>query len=117
MTLLDTKCCLGYPDAQPCDKPVTWYALSAYSPDLWSDSAGASLGGFCSREHADAEPRPSLDNAKRVYGMVVEGMGCNCGHCELDGVGEVWRRLLDVFPDPVPVDGDASQDTAHKGTT
>ncbi len=102
MTLFTTECCLGYPNAEPCLKPVRFYALSASSPDLWNDSAGASLGGFCSLEHANAEPRPSLDSAKRVYGMVTEGMGCNCGHCELGCIDEVWRRLIDAYPDPVP---------------
>ncbi len=104
MTLLTNECCLGYPDAQPCGKPVRYYALSACPPDLWNGRRpSASLGGFCSLEHANAEPRPTLSAAERIYQQVVQGDGCMCGHCGAGAAITAWRRLLDAFPNPVPV--------------
>jgi hypothetical protein len=96
-TPLITECCLGYPDAEPCKEPVRFYALAACAPDLWNESAGASLGGYCCREHADAELRPSLAEAQRTYAEVVDA--CGSGH----PAPEAWRRLIDAYPDPVPV--------------
>ena len=89
MSGLPTECDLGYPDTEGCGKPVRFYALSACPPMLWSDAAGASPGGFSCLQHAEAEPRPGLDASKKVYGMVLEGMGCVCG---------------DAYPNPVGVE-------------
>jgi hypothetical protein len=82
----------------PCNKPVAYYALSACGPDLWNDTAAASLGGFCSFEHAQAEPRPTLRQARRVYRNVVD-----MTHPR-DPVRTLWKRLIAAYPDPVPVD-------------
>lgn len=100
MTLIIKECCLGYPDAEPCCKPVRYYALSAESPDLWNESAGASLGGYCCLEHANAELRPTYAAAEGVCRTVAE----NVGHYDDDGVLPAWQRLLEVFPEPIPVD-------------
>lgn len=93
---MDDRCCLGYPDAEPCNKPVRYYALAACAPELWLPSAGASLGAYCSIEHAEAELRPSLDEAKRTQSTVLDGAGRS------DPVNEIWRRLIDNYPHPIP---------------
>lgn len=102
MSDLPTRCDLGYPESKPCNEPVTFYAISAYAPDPpgWNDSAAASLGGYCSLEHAEAEPRPSLAQAERIYRSVVERAGLH------DPVTVLWQQLIDAYPNPVPAQQD-----------
>jgi hypothetical protein len=106
-----TECDYAYPDAdgiagiygQPCSRPVQFYALSRHAPDLftWTHSGGASIAGFCCFEHADAEPRPTFAAARRRLDRALRE--------ELQDVrfrGDVkaaWERLLDAYPDPIPV--------------
>ena len=98
MSDLPRSCDFGYPKNKPCNKPVQVYALSASGPDLWNDTAAASLGGYCSIEHAELEPRPTVAQARRTYRAVADLTGRS------DPVRTLWRRLLDAYPDPVPAD-------------
>ena len=96
MSDLPMSCDLGYPDAEPCNKPVVFYALSAHGPDLWNDTARASLGGYCSREHAELEPRPTVAAARRTYRNVADMTD------RRDPVRALWKQLIAAYPDPVP---------------
>lgn len=94
-----TKCDHGYPQSAPCNQLVRYYALSAESPDTWGKEASASIAGFCTIDHAELEPRPSLDMAKRVYELVLDGIGYSAP------AAVVWRALIANYPNPVPVQG------------
>lgn len=94
--LSSSGCCLGYPDNKPCDKPVKFAALAACPPDLWAKSApAASVGGYCSLKHAQAELRPLVDDVERAFDAVR-----HCG--DPDGIG-VWRSLIASYPHPLPL--------------
>jgi len=81
-------------------KPTAYFALSAEPPDCWSHTApNASAGVFCA-EHAALERTPTLADAHavsaEVFQLAREGYG---DHGWTDG----WRRLLDNYPNPVPI--------------
>lgn len=84
-----------------CDrKPSAYFALSAEPPDCWADHApNASIGTFCA-EHAALERTPTLADAQAVadeiFQLAHEGYGDH-------GITDGWRRLLDSFPNPVPI--------------
>lgn len=94
---LDDRCCLGYPDSEPCNKPALFYSLSADPPDLWDSSAGASLGSYCSLAHAQAERRPSLQDAQRTHAAVVASGGADREALR------VWQRLIESYPNPIQI--------------
>lgn len=77
-------------------QPVTHLALSADAPEMWldRDSANACLAGFCSREHADAEPRPTLAAAKHSSATVA-------GMCDEEDVLDAWGRAIAAYPQPI----------------
>ncbi len=107
-TGLPIYCDHGYHSGRLCDRqPVTFYALAGYSPEqsceddidraflnLMFDRPAASLGGYCCLEHAMADPRPALADAKRVYAMVLEQMPNTV-------MALVWCQLIDAYPTPV----------------
>jgi hypothetical protein len=99
MTNLPTQCDLGYPATALCGWPVTYYALSAETPDMWG-SGTASLGGYCCLQHANTEPRPTLADARRVYELVLEER--RCGWFVAPEVIATWQHLLDAYPNPIP---------------
>ncbi len=95
--LTQDGCCLGYPDSEPCGKPVRFAAIAATQPEWWLDTAPcASLGGYCCLEHAAAEPRATFADAREMYGFM-------CRNGERWGKA-VWGLLLDNYPHPVLID-------------
>lgn len=88
----------GVCDHGSCGRPVTFYALSSCGPDLWNDAAAASLGGFCSLEHAQLEPKPTAAAARRTYRCVCDMTD------QHDVVRGLWKRLLAAYPEPIPAD-------------
>ena len=63
----------------------------------------ASLAGYCSLEHANASPRPTLVAARQLYGEMAEGVECFCGHCDAEFNAKLLRKLIDAYPDPITV--------------
>lgn len=93
---LSTRCDLETSPGRYCDKPAGWLALSADTPVMWADRDGgnASLGSFCTREHALAEPRPTLEAARRSHATVV-------GMCDEESVLDGWKWALAAYPNPI----------------
>lgn len=81
-----------------CDKPVEFYAFTDRRPFRWAlpNNQPIAIGGFCSREHVESEPRPTRKLARE----------------HTDGT-PLWRALLRVFPRPLPV---ADAPPALRGT-
>lgn len=79
-----------------CNQPVTHIALSATAPEMWLGRPGANacLAGFCSAEHARAEPRPTLTAAKHAHATVA-------GMCDERDVLDAWQRAVAAYPDPI----------------
>jgi hypothetical protein len=83
---------------------VHFYALTASSPHTGHTDVEPSLAGYCSLEHANAAPRPTLAAAQQLYEEIVEGTACVCGHCTADNFGaKAIHKLIDAYPDPIPV--------------
>lgn len=87
-----------------CDKvtELPLIALAATAPQLWGSQAPkASLGRYCSRACADAERRPTHEDAQLVAISV-------CENAPTDPAAKVWRKLVAVYPAPIvaePSDG------------
>jgi len=83
------------PDGNYCNELVRYFGLDATSPQ--DDPAGvqASLAGFCSLEHANDAPRPTLDAAKQLYANILA-----TPHCPTTAATLV-RKLIDNYPSPV----------------
>ena len=80
-----------------CERqPVAWFALSAEPPNGWSHEMRASLGVYCTLEHALAERTPTLDQA---WATASEIERPSCDRVLLDA----WERVLDNYPNPVPI--------------
>ena len=77
-------------------QPVAWFALCLDSPNGWSHKMRASLGVYCSLEHARAEHTPTLDQA---WATASEIERPNCDRVFLDA----WERVLESYPNPVPI--------------
>jgi hypothetical protein len=92
-------CDLELAPGRHCNEPVALVALSTAAPELWSDHDGgnACLAGFCSRDHAMAEARPSLAAAQRTRATVAS-------MCDEPDVLDAWQRAVDAYPEPVPLD-------------
>jgi hypothetical protein len=91
------QCDWLWPDGRYCNMTVHFYALYA------EHTGRASLAGYCSLEHADATPRPTLVAAQQLYEEIVEGAACVCGHCTADSYGvKAIHKLIDAYPDPIP---------------
>jgi hypothetical protein len=98
------ECDWQWPDGRYCNMTVHFYALAASSPQVGRTDAKASLAGYCSLEHANATPRPTLAAAQHLYEEIVEGAACVCGHCTADSFGaEAIHKLIDAYPDPIAV--------------
>jgi hypothetical protein len=98
------ECDWQWPDGRYCDMTVHFYALAASSPQTGHTDVEASLAGYCSLEHANATPRPTLAAAQRLYEEIVEGAVCVCGHCTADSFGaKAIHKLIDAYPDPIAV--------------
>ena len=83
---------------------VHFYALAASSPQGGHTEVEASLAGYCSPEHANATPRPTLAAAQQLYEQIVEGAACVCGHCTADSFGtKAIHKLIDAYPAPIAV--------------
>jgi hypothetical protein len=82
-----------------CRNPIRFVKLAACAPELWLPSApAASVAFYCSREHAAQEPTATLADAERVA-EIVDG---NVAHdVEGNAIQDVWRALLDAYPEPV----------------
>ena len=64
----------------------------------------ASLAGYCSLEHANATPPPTLAAAQQLCEQIVEGAACVCGQCTADSFGvKAIHQLIDAYPDPIAV--------------
>ena len=63
--------------------------------------AGRHWPGYCSLEHANAEPRPTLAAAQQLYGEMAEGVECVCGYCDAEFNAKLLRKLIDAYPDPI----------------
>lgn len=82
-------------------QPVVWFALAADKPDGWADAApNASIGAYCSLEHALDEPLPTLDDAQAVYEHVADNV--RQGYYEY-AVPSGWQRCIANYPNPVPI--------------
>ena len=94
------QCDWQTPDGSYCNMTVHFYAL-------YEECNGrASLAGYCSLEHANASPRPTLAAAQQLRGEMVEGLyTCEC--CDADFNAKLLRKLIDAYPNPIAVD-DAS---------
>ena len=98
------ECDWQWPDGRYCNMTVHFYALAASSPQGGRTDVEASLAGYCSLEHANAAPRPTLTAAQQLYEEVVEGAACVCGQCTADSFGvKAIHRLIDAYPDPIAV--------------
>ena len=98
------ECDWQWPDGRYCNMTVHFYALAASSPQGGRTDVEASLAGYCSLEHANATPRPTLAAAQQLYEEIVEGAACVCGHCTADSFGaKAIHKLIDAYPDPIAV--------------
>jgi hypothetical protein len=98
------ECDWQWPDGRYCNMTVHFYALAASSPQGGRTDVEASLAGYCSLEHANATPRPTLGAAQQLYEEIVEGAACVCGHCTADSFGvKAIHKLVDAYPDPIAV--------------
>ena len=98
------ECDWQWPDGRYCNMTVHFYALAASSPQGGHTEVEASLAGYCSPEHANATPRPTLAAAQQLYEQIVEGAACVCGHCTADSFGtKAIHKLIDAYPDPIAV--------------
>ena len=74
-----------------CRNPVRFIKLAASVPDLWLPGAPvASVGFYCSREHADREPTATREDAERMA-EAAEGSDAR----------QAWQALLGSYPEPV----------------
>jgi hypothetical protein len=100
------QCDWQWPDGRYCNMTVHFYALCAEPPQRGHADVEASLAGYCSLEHANGAPRPTLAAAQRLYEETVEGTACTCGHCPAtpDRYGaKAIHKLLGAYPDPIAV--------------
>jgi hypothetical protein len=98
------ECDWQWPDGRYCNMTVHFYALAPSSPQVGRTDLEASLAGYCSLDHANATPRPTLAAAQHLYEEIVEGTVCVCGHCTADSFGaEAIHKLIDAYPDPIAV--------------
>ena len=98
------ECDWQWPDGRYCNMTVHFYALAASSPLVGRTDVEASLAGYCSLDHANATPRPTLAAAQQLYEEIVEGAACVCGQCTADSFGaEAIHKLIDAYPDPIAV--------------
>jgi len=98
------ECDWQWPDGRYCNMTVHFYALAASSPEVGRTDVEASLAGYCSLEHANAAPRPTLAAAQRLYAEIVAGAACVCGQCTADSFGvKAIHKLIDAYPDPIAV--------------
>jgi hypothetical protein len=91
------QCDWQWPDSRYCNMTVHFYALYA------ERTGRASLAGYCSLEHANASPRPTLAAAQQLYGEMAEGGACVCGHCDAAFNANLLSKLIDAYPDPITV--------------
>ncbi|MFC4034570.1 hypothetical protein ACFO3J_24280 [Streptomyces polygonati] len=93
---LPDACDLELSPGDFCNQPVTHIALSATAPEMWlgREDANACLAGFCSPEHANAEPRPTLAAAKHAHATVAD-------MCDEQPVLDAWQRAIVAYPAPV----------------
>ena len=98
------ECDWQWSDGRYCNMTVHFYALAASSPQGGHTEVEASLAGYCSPEHANATPRPTLAAAQQLYEQIVEGAACVCGQCTADSFGvKAIHQLIDAYPDPIAV--------------
>jgi hypothetical protein len=98
------ECDWQWPDGRYCNMTVHFYALASSSPQGGRTDVEASLAGYCSREHANSMPRPTLAAAQQLYEEIVGGAACVCGHCTADSFGgKAIHKLIDAYPDPIAV--------------
>jgi hypothetical protein len=98
------ECDWQWPDGRYCNMTVHFYALAASAPQGGHTDVEASLAGYCSLQHANAEPRPTLAAAQQLYAEIVEGAACVCGQCTADSFGAAAiYKLIDAYPDPIAV--------------
>jgi DNA-binding Lrp family transcriptional regulator len=90
-------CGWQWPDGRYCNMTVQFYALYA------ERTGRASLAGYCSLEHANASPPPTLAAAQQLYLGIVEGGECVCGRCDVEFNAKLSRKLIDAYPDPITV--------------
>ena len=62
-----------------CNKPVQFFTLSAAKSQAGPE--GVSLAGFCGLQHANVEPKPTLDAARQFHDRML-AEGCPCGNCD-----------------------------------
>jgi predicted ArsR family transcriptional regulator len=98
------ECDWQWPDGRYGNMTVHFYALAASSPQTGHTNVEASLAAYCSLEHANATPRPTLAAAQQLYEEIVEGAACVCGQCTADSFGaKAIHKLIDAYPDPIAV--------------
>ena len=98
------ECDWQWPDGRYCNMTVHFYALAAGPPQGGRTDIEASLAGYCSLEHANAAPRPTLAAAQQLYAEIAEGAACACGQCTADSFGaKAIHKLIDAYPDPIAV--------------
>jgi len=98
------ECDWQWPDGRYCNMTVHFYALAAGSPQGGRTDVKASLAGYCSLQHANAAPRPTLAAAQQLYAQIAEGVACVCGQCTADSFGAAAiYKLIDAYPDPIAV--------------
>jgi len=88
------------------ERPPLYWKLSATRPYHWSpDTPAASLGLFCSLECATLEPTATLADAEDVAGCIEP----DDWHAD-----DIWERLLDAYPDPIPVSESSATETPKR---
>ena len=98
------ECDWQWPDGRYCNMTVHFYALAANSPQDGHTDVEASLAGYCSLQHANAAPAPTLAAAQQLYEEIAEGAACACGQCTADSFGaKAIHKLIDAYPDPIAV--------------
>lgn len=81
-----------------CNKAVQFFALSAATSQAGPD--GVSLAGFCGLQHANVEPKPTLDAARQFHDRML-AEGCPCGNCDAAAHAALTAALIDCYPYPV----------------
>jgi hypothetical protein len=88
----DLGCMLGIFDA--CVQPASFVKLVEEVPFGWAkDTLPASLGFYCSLEHAAAEPTADLDDARQNFAEIFDSENAFDNDLRL-----LWSRLIEHYP-------------------